>query len=167
MKLYVDGNDLLDYFVARGDSAVVGAEGSGSRRKLRRWLARYAELQDCDVVLVWDETPADTVLPPTERFGKVRVVNLPWGEDARSEIAGPANRNANEERTFVVTDDPRLMEALRRGKATVHTPEHFVSRARRVMGKGDERLAEEPDEKFTGLSEDEVDFWLDFFEKNR
>ncbi|MGD2175893.1 MAG: NYN domain-containing protein [Candidatus Brocadiaceae bacterium] len=166
MKVYVDGNDLCAYFVESDDAMVVDDDRLKTRDNLRRWLARYAQLHECDVVLVWDEAPADQVLPPTERFGRVKVVNLPFGEEARAEIAGPANRTAVEERTFVVTEDPRLIDALRRGRATVQGPARFVARARKKMGKADEELAREPDEKFTGLSEDDVDFWLDFFSEN-
>ncbi len=95
----------------------------------------------------------------------MEVIHLPSGEDAYPEIAGSANRSAMRERTFVVTEDPRLMNALQRGRAGVWSPARFVVRARRTMGKDDEQLAREPDRKFTGLSEDEVDFWVQFFEE--
>ncbi|MCD6416709.1 MAG: NYN domain-containing protein [Planctomycetes bacterium] len=166
MKVYVDGKDLLGYFIEQEDRLVLGPDQDQSRQNLRRWLARYAELQDCDVVLVWDELAPDEVLPLDERFGRVHVINLPYGENALQEIAGPANRTALEERTFVTTADPRLMDALERGKATTYSPAEFVSRARRIMGMGDEQMAKEPDEKFAALGEDEVEFWMNFFQKD-
>lgn len=165
MKIFVDGNALLDYFEEEQDPLLVAEKRYESRQNVRRWLARYAELRDCDVVLVWEETDPDLVLPPTERFGRVKVVNLPYGEEAVPEIAGPANRNAVEERTFVVTEDYRLANAIRRGQATLQDPDRFVRGARRRMGKSDEKMATEPDQKFTGLSEGEVNFWLDFFDE--
>jgi len=165
MKVFVDGNALLAYFEEEQDPLLVADKPYESRQNVRRWLARYAELQECDVVLVWEETDPDQVLPPTESFGRVKAVNLPYGEKAVPEIAGPANRNAVKERTFVVTDDYRLANAVRLGKATLQDPDRFVRGARRRMGKSDEELATEPDQKFTGLSEGEVNFWLDFFDE--
>ncbi len=165
MKIYVNGAELLDHFDEADDPIIVERDRQKSRENLKRWLARYAELQECEIRLVWDDIPVDEVLPRGERFGNVEVVNLPYGEEARSEIAGPANRTAVDERTFVVTDDPRLMDSLANGRATVFSPGHFVHRVRRSMGKSDEQLAREPDEKFTGLSEGEVEFWMEFFQE--
>jgi predicted RNA-binding protein with PIN domain len=165
MRIYVDGTDLLAHFEQQGDELLVDSDLDESRRSVKRWLARYADLHDCDITLVWDETPVGHVRDPRETFGRVKVVHLPFGEDAYPEIAGPANRSAAQERTFVVTEDPKLMNALQRGKAAVWSPAHFVARARRTMGKEDEQAAREPDRKFTGLSEDEVDFWVGFFEE--
>ncbi len=165
MRVYVNGEDLLAYFDEMQDPIVVEKDRQKTRENLKRWLARYGEHRDCDVVLVWADIPPQRVLPRTERFGRVRVANLPYGEDAVSEIAGPANRTAVHERTFVVTEDARLKGSLASGRATVFSPSHFVRRARKSMGKGDEELAREPDEKFTGLSEGEVEFWLEFFKE--
>jgi hypothetical protein len=87
------------------------------------------------------------------------------GEDALTAIGGPANRSAAEERTFVVTGDHRLCDALARGRATALSPGQFVARARRSMGRQDEMKPDEPDEKFAGLTGEEVEFWLRYFEK--
>ncbi len=165
MKIFVDGNALLEHFEEQQDPILVADKPELSRQNIRRWLARYALLRDCTVVLVWETEDPDRVLPPSERFERVRVVNLPYGEEAVPEIAGPANRSAVAERTFVITDDHRLAEAVRRGRAALQEPAQFVRTARRTMGKSDEELAVEPDEKFTGLSEGEVNFWLDFFDQ--
>ncbi len=163
MRVYVHGNDLLDYFTEKQDPVVVDSDDWTSRQNVKRWLAHYCASQDCEGVLVWDGTPPGDVRTPSEQFGRVRVTNLPYGESAFAEISGPANRTAVQERTFVVTADHRLIEALRGGRAAVFTPAQFVARARRMVGKTDEKLAKEPDEKFTGLTSDEVEFWLGFF----
>ena len=166
MKVYVHGNELLEHFTERGDDLVVAGDAHASRQNVKRWLNHYCRRQDCDAVLVWDGTPPGEVRTPGEQFGRVQVTNLPHGESAFAEISGPANRTAVEERTFVVTSDHRLIDVLRPGRAAVFSAAQFVARARRMMGKTDEELAREPDQKFTGVSEDEVEFWVDFFNQD-
>jgi len=168
MKLYVDGNDLLDVFRERGGDIYVEGDRAKSRLNLARWLARYAEHQGCEVELVFDENPVGEVLPPVERHGRVRVANLEPRADALHAIAGPANRAAVEERVLVVTADPRLARALAHGNARLLEPERFVTRARTAMRGGAERSGlDEPDEKFSGLSDEEVGFWRQFFRGGR
>lgn len=166
MKLFVDGPALLEYFVAEEeDSIVASSDPDLSRANLRRWLGRYCEARDATCVLVWDDCEPNQVRPPTQQFGRVKVVNLPYGDDAYMEISGSANRAAQKEHAEAVTDDPRIMDALSRGKATPRMPDEFVRRARRSMRPQDEELADEPDEKFGGLSEDEVEFWVQYFDE--
>jgi len=165
MKLYVDGNDLLEAFREAGGDVFVEGDPHSSRLNLARWLARYAESSNCDVELVFDENAASGVLPPVERHGRVSVSNLAPGAQALHEIAGPANRAAQAGRVLVVTADPRLVQALAGGGARVLEPRRFLRRVRARMRGG--RKAEgfdEPDEKFSGLSDEEVGFWTDFFQ---
>jgi hypothetical protein len=164
MRVYVQGEALLAY-MARKQSWCASDDATANRTAVRRWLARYAEVHECDVVLVWQQNASAEVLPRTEAFGRLKVVNLPFGDDMVAEIAGPANRAAAAERVCVVTEDPKLRDTLGRGRAAVQTPAAFVQRARAVMGADDEEDALEPDEKFRGPSEDEVDFWLSFFDE--
>ena len=163
MIVYVDGADLLTHLAKQDDPLVVEGELDRTHDNLARWLGRYCEMSGCRAVLVFDDAPAADVRTPTEHRADVRVVNLPHGVEALSEIGGPANRSAVEERTFVVTDDHRLRDALARGRATVLSPAQFVARARRSMGHRDEMKPDEPDEKFTGLRDDEVEFWMGYF----
>ncbi len=166
MKVYVDGRGLLEAFRGRGADVIVEGDRTKSRLNLVRWLARYAESHDCEVELVFEAELGGGVLPPVEHHGRVRVVNLDPGEEALHEIAGPANRAARKERVFVVTADPRLISALERGRARAFEPERFLSRARTLMrGEEDDEEFEEPDEKFSGLSDEEVGFWLKFFRR--
>ncbi len=163
MKLYVDGNDLLDYFTEQQD-ALFNLEDEATRREnLARWLARYCELSEAQGVLIFDDNAADAVLEPVQHVGDVTVKNLPYGADIVLETAGPANRDAIDDRVFVVTADHHLARAAERGRARVQAPEQFVARARRMMHKEEESSAREPDEKFTGLTDGEVEFWVDYF----
>ncbi len=164
MRVYVQGTALLAY-MARKQNWSLSEDPAASRTAVRRWLSRYAEAHDCYVVLVWGQNASAEVLPRTEAFGRLKVVNLPFGDDVTAEIAGPANRAALAERVCVVTDDPKLRDALGPGRAAVQTPAGFLQRARAVMGADGEDDALEPDEKFSGPSEDEVDFWLNFFDE--
>jgi predicted RNA-binding protein with PIN domain len=163
MRVYVDGNDLVEAFAAEEADFVVADEQAASRLHVARWLARWTEHRDCDVVLVWDNNPAGEVLPPTERHGRVLVINLQAGADAMHEIAGPANRAARHERVLVATSDRWLTNALQRGAAKVLKPRDFIALARRAMRGGQEDYLDEPDEKFSGLSQEEVEFWVRFF----
>jgi predicted RNA-binding protein with PIN domain len=163
MMIYVDGTDLLGYLAERGDALVTKGSRDRSRENLTRWLARYCEGQTCRAVLVFDGADLGEVLSPVEQHGPVKVLSLPHGGDARAEIAGPANRSAEQERTLVVTDDTRLARDLEHGKARVLTSARFIGRVRREIRAGDQSLPGEPDEKFTGLSDEEVNFWLGEF----
>ena len=166
MILYVDGTDLLEYFAELADGSVLaGGDAEESQANLRRWVARYCEARGCDGVVVFDDCGPTELRPLSERVGRIKVVNLPYRKEAWTEIAGQANRSAMKEQTIVVTADHRLIKALERSKAKVATPEQFVARARSGMGRTDEEMAEEPDEKFSGLSEEEVDLWVDFFKR--
>ncbi|MHC5034576.1 MAG: NYN domain-containing protein, partial [Planctomycetota bacterium] len=142
---------------------VVWRDRAGTRDNLARWLGRYCELQDCDVVLVFGGNRADEVLSPSERYGRVKVVNVPYAEETENEIAGPANRSAADGRTLVVTADYRLANALQHGGAKVQTPADFVASARKVLAGSEEAAADEPHEKFAGLSDEDVEFWLQYF----
>lgn len=163
MIIYVDGSDLLEHFAEREDRLVVEGDRDMSRDNLTRWLGRYCEVRDCQAVLVFGTEQPGDVRSPTERFARVKVTNVPYGGDVRTEIGGPANQAAKQERTLVVTADNRLADAVQRGRARVLTPAAFVARARKLMRPSDEVVADEPDEKFTGVTDEEVDFWLGLF----
>jgi hypothetical protein len=162
--IYVHGNDLLDHFADEDDPLVVPGNREETRRNLAHWLSRYCELREAEGVIVFGGHGPNEVLPPTETYGAAKVVNLPYGAEVRTEVAGPANREANDRRVFVVTEDHRLIEALRHGKARVQTPAQFVRKARRSMGSEQEAVPGEPEQKFTGPSDGEVDFWMQYFE---
>lgn len=163
MKVYVDGDSLLHHLRHQEDPIVRGAGIDGGRGNLVRWLAQYAQAQDCEVIVVFDENQPGEVLPPVERLGRVKAVNVPPGGDARKEMAGPANRSAMQERTCVVTDRPALAAAFERGPARVLTSARFMEAARTLMRGSEELRTDEPDEKFTGLSDAEVELWADLF----
>jgi hypothetical protein len=97
--------------------------------------------------------------------GRVTVLTLPYEREARAEIAPAANREAREgERVTVVTDDWRLAQSLASGQVRVQSCEQFVASVRRFLGKDTKTLATEPDEKFSGVVDEEVDFWMDYFD---
>jgi len=97
----------------------------------------------------------------------VCVLNLDRGKEARHEIAGPANRAAQAGETLVVSADPKLATALQKGRAKFMTAADFVARTK-LQIRGDEKSNyDEPDEKFSGLSEREVDGWVGFFQGKR
>lgn len=167
MKVFVDGGGVVEAFSEVDPKVIVPGDPERSRENVARWLARYAEHQDCEVELVYGDIESDEVLPPVEQHGRVRVRNLQPDEETLREIAGPANRTAEEERVYVVTEDPRLSGAVSGGDARVFSPRKFISRARRVMGAEGKERYDEPDEKYTGLGEEEVDFWMEFFDEDQ
>jgi predicted RNA-binding protein with PIN domain len=166
MKVFVDGDDLLEVFREVDPQILVPGDEEKSRTNVARWLARYAEFQDCDVELVYEEIEPGKVLPPVEQHGRVRVRNLQPDEEVLHEIAGAANRAAERERVYVVTEDPRLSDAVSGGAARVYAPRRFIGRARTVMGTESKERYDEPDEKYTGVGEEEVDFWMEFFDED-
>ena len=164
MIYFVDGNDLREALMSAERRRLSRPVAPLTRGEIARWLSRYAERRGCEVVLVFDENPVGSALPPTERHGRVRVVNLDPGARALHEISGPANRAAESDRVFVVTDDPKLADALRAGKARVIGSAEFAENARRMWGAGEDTADEEPDEKYSGLADEEVDYWLREFQ---
>jgi predicted RNA-binding protein with PIN domain len=163
MKLFVDGNDLIEAFRESRDALWVPGNPETTRANVARWLARYAERYECDVLCLFDEIPVEHVLPPTEHHGRVRVLNLDHGKEARHEIAGPANRAAQTEETLVVSADVRLATALQKGQAKFVSAADFVARTKTQIRGDDKSNYDEPDEKFSGLSDREVDGWMGFF----
>jgi predicted RNA-binding protein with PIN domain len=159
----VDGNSLLDFLAAEESLVVVEGDREASRRNLAHWLARYCERRGCKAVLVFDGTRPGEVLSPVERRGPVKVLTTPHGVPAAAEIVAPANRAARDETVIVVTGERRTAEDVSRGKARAMTPGQFVARTRRGTRRADRFHPDEPDAKFTGLSEGEVGFWLGFF----
>ena len=164
MIYFVDGNDLREALMASERRRLSRPVAPRTGGEIARWLSRYAERRGCDVVLVFDENPVGSALPPTEHHGRVRVVNLDPGALALHEISGPANRAAQSDRVFVVTDNPKLVEALRTGKARAVGSAGFVEDARRMWGADEDAADEEPDEKYSGLADEEVDYWLSEFQ---
>ena len=163
MIVYVDGNSLLECLAAEDNPLVVEGDRDRTRRNLTHWLARYCESRDCRGVVVFDGTRQGEVLSPVERRGPIKVLTTPHGVSAASEIVGPANRAAHNEPVLVVTSDMRAAADVSLGKAEALSPAEFVARARRGMRSGDEAVPDEPDAKFTGLDEGDVDFWLHYF----
>jgi predicted RNA-binding protein with PIN domain len=163
MIIYIDGPDLVDCFRELEDPLIVEGERNRTRENLTNWVARYCELRECRALLVFDDNDPGEKLSPFEHHGPVKVVNLPYGEEAIDEIAGPANRAAVEERTLVVTADWHILQAVERGKAAGLGPATFVQRVRSAIRKQDEAVPDEPDEKFSGLSDQEIDFWTEYF----
>jgi len=161
MILYVDGNDLAEALRRSEQKASSRPAGRPSRREVARWLACCA--QGWEVVLVFDESPPHPPLPPVERQGPVRMLNLEPGARAMHEIAGQANRAAESSRVLVVTDDPALSSALSRGKARVLGAEEFLERTRKGLRGDEDRHLEEPDEKYSGLADPDVRYWLKVF----
>jgi len=165
MRIFVDGNDLARAMADEESERLSRPAGMPGRDEVARWAARYADVRGCDVDLIFDQPPPGGVLPRTERVGRVRLAHLPEGEEALREIAGPANRAAESDRVFVVTDDPRLAGALAHGKARVVGAADFLERVRRSLRGEAEDGLDEPDEKYSGLTEDEVEYWLRLFEE--
>jgi predicted RNA-binding protein with PIN domain len=165
MKIYVDGNTLLGYLDEAGDSIVVPNSRDKTRQNLARWLARFCRNREADAVLVFDGQGPNEKVPRRREVGRVIVLTPPYEVEAREEIAPPANREARTgERVVVVTDDWRLAQAFSRSKVQVQSCEDFVKRVRHFLGKDTRSLSTEPDAKFSGVVDEEVDYWMDYFE---
>jgi len=163
MKVYVHGNALMKYLARRDPPMLTHRGGDVDREILVRWVARYAEQRDCEVILVFDRIPPSQVLPRIQHCGKATIINVAPGKTARQEIAGPANRSAQNEPTCVVTDDFKLSRSVQKGGAGVWSPAEFFQKASTLMAGEEGRALDEPDEKYGGLSEEEVDYWARLF----
>lgn len=163
MKVYIDGEALLEVLGARGVRSSRPGRNT-LRQDMLRWLSRYAEIQQCDVTVVFGAGRSGEVRSPVEQHGKVRVVNLQPGAEVLHEIAGPASRAARLGRVWAVASDAGIEKALNRGRARAMQPEEFMLRAQALMRRepGDDG---EPQGKFSGVSEGDVEFWTRFFEE--
>ncbi|MFW5923031.1 MAG: hypothetical protein ACOCSQ_01460 [Planctomycetota bacterium] len=167
MKVFVEGDDFLRALDDKVAGVVVTGDTATSRKNAALWLARYAERQDCDVELVFGAPSTGEVLPPYEQHGRVKMRNLEADEECARWVAGPANRMAERDRVYVVSDTPRVCRAAEGSEARVFGSEEFIDRARRVMGQDDDTARyDEPDEKYSGLAEEEADFWIEFFKND-
>ena len=110
---------------------------------------------------------ADLIHTPTEHVGRLTIRNVGDENEMKAEIAGPANRSAAQEHTIVVSDYRPLVQALDRGDARVYSSEQFLSKVRASLRRSGESLSDEPDAKFMGVSEEEVDGWLSFFDEEQ
>ena len=167
MKVYVHGNALIKYLARRDPPMLTERGGDVDREILVRWLTRYAEQQDCEAILVFDRIPASEVLPRIEHHGRTTIINVAPGKTARHEMAGPANRDAQNEPTYVVTDDFKLSRSVQKGGAGVWNPAEFFEKAGALMAGEEGRALDEPDGKYTGLSDKEVDYWARLFEQEQ
>jgi predicted RNA-binding protein with PIN domain len=165
MKIYVDGNTLLGYLDEQGDSIVAPNSRDKTRQNLARWLARYCRRREADAVVVFEGQGPNEKIPRRREVGRVTVLTPPYEVEAHDEIAAPANREARSgERVTVVTDDWKLARVFEKGAAKVQSCEQFVQRVRHFLGKDTKSLSTEPDAKFSGVVDEEVDYWMDFFE---
>jgi hypothetical protein len=78
-----------------------------------------------------------------------------------------ANKSAQQEETVVVSDDPRLVRALEHGKAKLERALDFIRTAKSRMRGEEKQSYEEPDEKFSGLTDRDVDGWMSLFKGKR
>ena len=163
MIIYVDGDDLAAHFAKIEDPLAAG-DAADVRQNVTRWLGRYCEMRECRAVIVFAVDDPTEVRTPTERFAQVKVRNLTYGTKKQIELPGEANRLARQEPTQVVSDDWRVDEALRGGTAKALGTAQFVTQARTAMGSADDVTPDEPDEKFTGVTDGEVGFWMDFMD---
>lgn len=166
MVIFIVGNDLSQALAADRSHRLSRPAPRPGRKEVAAWVARYADGRACRADVVFEHGPGDGVLPPIEHFGLVRTVNLPEGKRALHEIAGPANRAAESDRVIVVTDDTKLTEAVRRGKARALGASEFIARVRSALGGGENAARGEPDEKYSGLSDEDVGYWLRVFQED-
>ncbi|MBS3762316.1 MAG: NYN domain-containing protein [Planctomycetes bacterium] len=164
MKIFIDGNGLLTTLRELRPALIVEEDPLKSRKKIARWLARYAEYQNCDLELVFGENETVEIVTPFEAVGGVQVRNLNTDEEVLKQIAGPANRLAQQQEVQVVTADERLRSALQKSDARVLTPKTFADRVAETTGGHNDTSFDEPGEKYTGVPDEEVSFWVNFFD---
>jgi len=159
----VDGADVLAHLTETGDPLAAPDDRGAGQGNVTRWLGRYCEMRQCDAVLYFRSQEPGEVRTPTQRFGRVTVVNVPYGTEYWKDMAASANASALERPTYVVATDWRLRDAVGRGRVRALSPEQLVARVRRSTGVRDGQVPDEPDAKFTGVADEEVGFWLEYF----
>lgn len=153
-------------FVEELQDRVKVKKSSGTDRV--EWLIRaldaYCGYTQSTMVLVMEPLQGRRTLPETEARGNVTLVRRQTRQDGLLFVSSSANREDREGlRVEVVTGYRQLQNALATGGCRICDPDHFSDRLEQALKVHKEKITNEPRQKFEGLSDAEVDYWVKVF----
>lgn len=157
-KIYVIADEILVPLQSLYPKKRVGYE----------WLIRamnaYCGYTGSTGVLLMPPQALRPTLPETEVRGTVTLVRPENEEAGQRFICAHANRDvADGTRTEVVTDYQRIVRPLERSQCRLIPTEKFAARLEGTLTVNKEKITREPRQKFEGLSDAEVGYWLRMF----
>lgn len=161
MRYLIDGYNLLH---ALGMSPQgIGLSLERSRLRLIDWLTRELGERCADVCLIFDSSSARGQAEQNHRGLAIRYSS---GQTADDLIEEMIRKERMPSQLSIVSNDSRLQQAGKRGGCVVLTCAGFVDwlQAPDPKAKTPSRV---PEEKPSGLSQDELDEWLNHFGEGR
>lgn len=155
MPLIIDGNNLLHSLKKSSEDFESLTAGH-----LCRIISRYLQLAGEKGEIVFDGTG-----PPDKRefdnISHLEVFFAGLGADADTVIEDKIKINTAPKRLAVVSSDRRLRSAARTRRATAVKTDVFWNDVQKRLSQ--RKKAKEPSEKRLGLTEGEIQKWLEFF----
>ena len=162
MRVIIDGYNLAhasDWLDLKGRP-----EPKGMRAMLVRLLADYAERSDDRMTVVFDGLPADSrqIAELGNRAG-IEVIFSGAEVDADTQIAKMLEYSTGARDALVVSSDREVRAAASRFHARSCPADEFMNHIRQTLAEPAPAPESEPDVKYTGLSEGDVNVWMRIF----
>ncbi len=163
MRVIIDGYNLAhvsDWLGLKGQPK----EPKGMRMMLVRLLAEYAERSDDRITVVFDGLPADrdAIVAVGAQAG-IDVVFSGTETDADTWIEKMLAVSTGARETLVVSSDRQVQAAASRRHAKSCPADEYFRHIQHTLAEPETSRRAEPDAKFSGLSEGDVNVWMHIF----
>ena len=161
MAVIIDGYNFL--FADRRDMLHL-AEGELEKMRtdfLGR-LARLGAIENTDITVVFDGAEAAETFARESDYHGVTVIFSDKNDSADAVIVKRLNQSFSGRDTVVVTNDNELRRNVKRAGAHPSSVEEF-KRHMKSLFRAQRQAHREPMEKFEGVPESQVDFWMQQF----
>jgi len=162
MAIIIDGYNLMFVWTGK-ELRNAPVECQRARERLIRFIAQYKAAHSDRIAVVFDGAQEGTHWP---RFQRAHDLDIYYSEptsDADAEIMRMVADSPNPGNIRVVTSDGAIASYVRRHGAQVIGSRDFMKEVKRFTRDDSGSPEGEPVEKYEGLHEDEVDFWLHQF----
>ena len=157
MHYLVDGYNLMFAWKRRHEPTGTLEE---RRLELIEQLGRFSRAVRRRVAVVFDGADEFDWNERQVRVGPVEVTYTHSADDADEMIIRRLGQSTAGRHLAVVSDDRRIRDAVRHGKATSIRCEAFLKEVSRTLDRSRARRGTEPPGKFRGLSDEEVRAWI-------
>ncbi len=157
MPYLIDGHNLIPKIGLR-------LESPDDEAQLLRLLQEFSRLARRDAEVYFDGAPPGGIR--TQRFGRVTAHFVRVGSTADNAIMGRLGNLGRAARNWtVVSSDHEVRVAAKAAKAGSMSSEEFARRVRELESEARGRVSPSSPSGQEGLSSEEVEQWLEFFDK--